>query len=899
MDSEREAPPPFKSPLLVVASSFALGILLVHPEHARAAEIIPEASLLLAAAGACLLTGIGLLRAGWPKISGLLALTGFVIAGSTSSLLFEGRFPPNHVRHLATSGIDLADPIRLEGVLISTPLRTPYGLQFDIQATRVEGDRPEAGGTTHPVTGKVRLRLETSSDPAAWSQIESMRLQYGDSIRALARLRRPKSYRNPGSFNFRGWMESIEDICWDGTIKNPLLLEKLPRRGGPGVGNLISSIRQRLINAIDELYPPWSRDERYGAVLKAVLLGERASLDSATIESFRASGLYHLLVIAGLHLGLLALIANFLLRRLPLGATARSIALLVFLGGYAALVEQRSSTLRATLMILAYLVARLLYRERVLLNAIGLAALVLLVQRPAWLFESGFQLSFSAVLLIAGLAVPILIRTIEPYRRALWQIDEVGRDIRFTPHQAQFRLDVRPLINALTSRIGFMERHPTLASSMVTGTIRMALWTANILLFSAILQIGLFLPMAETFHRVTIAGIGLNAVAIPLMVTLLICAVPTVLLAVLSPSLAFWPSRAVALVLKGIFALTAFPSLAHWLSFRVAEPPTWVALGFALSAVVAGFALRRWFRVAWISLAAMALFAMLISLHPFAPRLPRGVLEVTALDCGGGDAVFVVLPDQTTLLLDAGGSRTRNTREGTSPGRRWDPGEDIVSPYLWSRGIQEIDILALSNLRDDHLGGVAAVIRNFRVGELWRGENSFTPAYQELMETARRRVTPIREMAAGEVLTRGTTSILILGPPRQNDMISAPNSTSGDPLVLRISDHTASVLLPGDFSAKVEHELLSSTFPLESEVLKLAPEGSKISSSPEFLGRVSPRVALVSADNDGGRVPTPAALARLQAVGARVYRTDVSGAVTVAMLDGSIAVQTFGASPED
>lgn len=899
MDSEREAPPPFKSPLLVVASSFALGILLAHPEHVPLAEIIREASLLLATGAACLLTGIISLRAGWPKISGVLAIAGFTIAGSTSSLLFEGRFPPNHVRHLATSGIDLADPIRLEGVLISAPLRTPYGLQFDIQATRVEADNPEAGGRTRPVTGKVRLRLETSGDPAAWSQIESMRLQYGDSIRALARLRQPRSYRNPGSFNFRWWMESIEDIWWDGTIKNPLLLEQLPRPGGLGVGNLISAIRQRLVNAIDALYPPWSRDERYGAVLKAVLVGERASLDSDTIENFRASGLYHLLVIAGLHIGLLALIANFLLRRFPLGATARSIALLLFLLGYAALVEQRSSTLRATLMILAYLVARLLYRERVLLNAIGLAALVLLLERPAWLFEAGFQLSFSAVLLIAGLAVPILGRTLEPYRRALWEIDQARLDIRFTPRQAQFRLDVRSLINGLKSRLGLLERHPTLASRTVTGTIRMALWVAYILLFSAILQVGLFLPMAETFHRVTIAGIGLNAVAIPLMATLLLGAIPTVLLAVVAPSLAFWPSRAVALVLKCIFALTAFPSLAHWLSFRVADPPTWVALGFALSAVLGGLALRRRPRVAWISLAAMVLFAMLISLHPFAPRLPRGILEVTALDCGGGDAVFVVLPDQTTLLLDAGGSRTRITREGTSPGRRWDPGEDIVSPYLWSRGIQKIDILALSNLRDDHLAGVAAVIRNFRVGELWRGGNSFAPAYQVLTETARRRGTPIREIAAGEVLTRGTTSIVILGPPRQSDIVPTTNSTSGDPLVLRISDHAASVLLPGDSSAKMERELLSSPFPLESTVLELAPESSKILSNPEFLGRVLPRVALVSAESDGSRVPTPAALARLQAAGTRVYRTDVSGAVTVAMRDGSIAIHTFGASPGD
>jgi len=891
---------PLKSPLLIIASCFALGVLLADPRHQPLADVIPSVGILLASAGTCCLAGLALLRSGWPKVSGLLALIGFAVAGSASSFLFEARFPPNHVRYLATAGVDLSDPIRLEGILVSTPIRTAYGLQFDIQATKVEVGDPKKGGIPHPITGKVRLRLETSSDLEAWSQIGSMQLQYGDSIRALARLRRPKNYQNPGSFDFRWWTESFEDLYWVGTIKSPLLVEKLPPAGGPSFSRLLEHTRRRLIDAIDALYPPWSRDMRYGAVLKAVLLGERASLDSDTIESFRASGLYHLLVVAGLHLGLLALIANFLLRRLPLGATARSIALLTFLGGYAALVEQRSATLRATLMILAYLVGRLLYRERVLLNAIGLAALVLLLARPAWLFESGFQLSFIAVLLIAGLAVPILMRTTEPYRRALWEIDEVGQDIRFTPRQAQFRLDVRALVEGLTSRASFLERHPAIAAGAVTGPIRLALWTANILLFSLILQGGLLLPMAKTFHRVTIAGIGLNALAIPVMVALLAVAVPTVLLAALAPSLAVWPARAVALILKGLFALTAFPSLAHWMSFRVAEPPAWVALGFVLSAFIAAVALGRRPRVFWISLSSMVLFAVLISLHPSAPVLPSSVLELTALDCGGGDAVFVVLPNRTALLVDAGGSRARNTGEGSLQGRRWDPGEDIISPYLWSRGVEKIDVVVLSDAREDHLSGLAAVVRNFRVGEFWHGGNAYSPASQELLEQVRDRGIPIREMAAGDSLRRGTTSILILSPARGDNMSPARNSTSGDPLVIRISDGGASVLLPGDSSARLERELLHSAFPLESTVLKVARQGSKTSSTSEFLARVLPRVALVSAEENGrGDLPSSETVARLQAVGARVYRTDVSGAVTVVMRDGSISVQTFGVSPAD
>ncbi len=920
-----------KSPLLLLASCFALGIFSAHPEHLPLSELIRDITFLLSSAGVFLVLGLLLLRTNWWLPSFLLALVGFTIAGATTSFLFEVRFPPSHVRYLTSSGIDLADPVRLEGVLISTPMRTAYGLQFDVEAKSIEVESFENPAQLHSSTGKIRLRLETSQDPEVWTVIDSLHLQYGDAIRALVRLRRPRIYQNPGSFDFRHWMESVEDLYWVGTIKSPLLVEKLPRSHQPSVSSFLEKIRRRLIVAIDALYPPWSGEMRDGAVLKAVLLGERTALDSDTIENFRKTGLYHLLVIAGLHIGLLALIAGFMLRLLPLGETWRTTLLLVFLAAYALLVEQRAPTLRATLMIFIYLIARLLYRERAALNAIGLAALVLLLYRPAWLFETGFELSFSAALLIAGLAVPILMRTTEPYRRALWRTDEIGRDFSFKPRQAQFRLDVRAVTERLKSRDGFMSRHPAVASFTVTGPIRIAVWAANMLLFSAILQIGLLLPMAQTFHRVTLAGIGLNALAIPVMVLLLGCALPTVILGAIAPALAAWPARAVHLILNMLFALTGLPGLSGWLSFRVSEPPSWVAWGFVLSAVMAALALGRRAPLFWISLFGLAGFATLVALHPFAPRLPQGVLEVTALDCGGGDAYFIVLPDQTTLLMGAGGSRTQTAREGTFQARRWDPGEDVVSPYLWSRGIEKIDIVALSDARAEHLGGLAAVIRNFRVGEFWHGRNLSTPAYQDLLEEVHRHSITIREVAAGDRFVSGETSALILWPPDEQKAkvvaegsgppnsigeeqaiteIGGPSLRRGglssrtpahdDSLVIRISNREASVLLPGDISGTVEQELLRSGLPLESRTLQVAHHGSKISSASDFLARVLPQVALMSAE-PGGRLdsPSPESLERLRLAGVQVYRTDLDGAVTVEMQGRSISVHTYRTSPTD
>jgi competence protein ComEC len=872
----------FKNLLLVVASSFALGILLARVGH----PTLTGASLLLVATGTCLLAGLMVLRTNWRRLSALLAAAGFVFAGAASAPLFELRFAPNHIRHLAEWGLDAKDTLQLEGVVVTTPLRTPYGDEFDLEARRLL-----SGGETRSVTGKIRLRLAAAYDPDTTQTASNLHLQYGDSIRAPVRLRRPHVYRNPGGFDYARYLESIEDLYWEGTIKSPALVEKLPTPAQHlPAGLLVARIRDRLFRGIDRLYPPWSAEGRDGAVLKAVLLGERSSLDSDTIEDFRRSGLYHLLVIAGLHVGLLAVLAELALRMLQLGEFKRSVLVLAFLFGYACLVEQRAPTLRATLMITAYLLARLLYRQHVALNAIGLAGLLLLLARPPWLFESGFQLSFCAALLIAGLAVPILARTTEPYRSALLQIHAVDRDPSLAPRLAQFRLDVRSLIDALKGRLAILDRHPTVADVLVTGPARMLLWTANIVLFSVILQLGLLLPMVEIFHRVTFAGVALNALAIPVMTVLLAVALPTVVLAVTVPFLGFWASKLVTLAVGALFFLARLPHLPVWLSYRVPNPPVWVAWGSALSTVAAACVLG-WSRKAFVACVTVAaVFAVLLCHPPFAPRLPRGVLEVTALDCGDGDALLVVLPDQSTMLFGACGGRSR-LNSGAAGMRRWDPGENIVSPYLWWRGLSSIDVVVLADTHGDHLAGLGTVAENFRVREFWHGGLPSTPPYEALRQSLRRRGVRVRQVDAGDVVAFGSTDVQILWPPA--NVPWARNSSSDDAVVVRIVDGEGTVLVPGDISSPVERQLVSSRAQLAGRVFKVAHQGAKSYSSLEFLARVSPEIAVVT--GEGSSLPNPETLARLRQVGARVLRPEVDGAVTVEMRGLALTVRTYGA----
>ncbi len=898
---DSEPRPTFKSPLAALATCFALGIAWAH--YFRAAVGI---HWVLISALACILIGLILLRRSWDRLAVSFVLACMVFTGVAAARRWEMRFPLNHVRYLESLGADLSGPIRLEGRVISTPYNSGYATQFDVESRRVE-----SLGRVYHVTGKVRLRVQGLEGRDASGTLSAGEIQFGDEIQASVRLRRPHVYRNPGSFDFRRWMEDIEDIYWNGTGESLRLMKKATNAPGFHFDEFAERARQRLLLGIDDLYPPWSTEGRYGAVMKAVLWGDRTALDSGTIDDFRKTGLYHLLVIAGLHVGLLILLLEFLLKSMRFKRAARSFIMLGFLATYAFLVEQRAPTLRATLMIAFYLVARILYRGHSSLNSLGGVALMLLYLRPAWLFESGFQLSFSAALLIVGVAVPVLLRTVEPYRRALWRLDDILLDDYFSPRLAQARLDMRDLVYALRRHVDFFDRWPAFSRNLVVLPLKLLLWVANILVFSAVLQLGLLLPMVETFHRVTFAGVGLNALAIPVMTLLLALALPINLLSVASPVAAVGPAKVLSLVMTLLFDMTHLPGLAPWLSYRMPAPPVWVALGFCCAFVLAGVALRFAPRAASAALAACAIFVVLVAVQPFEPRLPRGTLQLTALDCGQGEALFLVLPGGTTLLLDAGGGRARGPGEGAFRGRRWDPGEDIVSPYLWSLGIKRIDVLAFTRARGDDIGGLSSILDNFRVDEFWHAPHPENPVYAALLETVAKRGIPTRTLLAGDAMTFGAASIRVLWPKAVSvDEVAELSPPSGDTelrtgatgkpqcddsLVMRVSMGRMSFLLPGDAGRDAAQGILQSGEPLKSQVFKLESHQARSLANRDFLARVAPRVAIVTSET-GGRgdgFERPAAIDVLVNVGVTVFRTEFDGATTVDWSGGRMVVRSY------
>jgi competence protein ComEC len=344
-----------------------------------------------------------------------------------------------------------------------------------------------------------------------------------------------------------------------------------------------------------------------------------------------------------------------------------------------------------------------------------------------------------------------------------------------------------------------------------------------------------------------------------------------------------------------------FARFPRW-SYRIPGPPAWLMGGFLVAGVLLAATARGYsFWRGWGSrcaAGALASSALTMAIFPFAPHWSAGKLELTVLDVGQGDSLFVVSPHGRTLLIDGGGAF------GGFPGREEhngiDPGEEAVSPYLWSRGFQKLDIVALTHAHQDHIGGLTAILENFRVGTLWIGREVESAALANLEKIAREKKIAIVHEIRGDVFSWDGVETQLLWPEIAPTEIG-PAPRNNDSLVLRLKYGERSMMLPGDAEKQTESSILSDNGEeaLHADVLKVGHHGSKNSTMPGFLAAVHPNVAVISAgeDNTYGH-PNPELLERLTDAGVRILRTDRDGAVHI-LTDGKwLEISCFVACPE-
>lgn len=372
-------------------------------------------------------------------------------------------------------------------------------------------------------------------------------LTYGTRVQIRAKLHPARNYRNPGAFDYEGYLrDNGISVLGSAEAKD---IERLPGFSGNRIQFWRMRVHASIVAKIHQLWPA-----SQASLMDAMVLGEETFLRNATRTEYQRSGTYHVLVVSGMNLSILAFAIFWTLRQFRVDPALAAIATVVVSFGYAFVVGVGPPVWRAALMLATYLGARLLYRERNMMNAIGAASLGVLIADPHALFGASFQLTFLAIFIIAGIGSPILERTTLPYARGLRLLQAASYDLHVAPAVAQFRLDLRLIAGRLKRFIG--ER---LSLALPAILMRVAIGFGELIFISALMQAGLALLMAYHFHRATTMGMPANLAVIPLTQVLMPASAAAIGLGYISTALA-----KPAVWISGL-ALEGIAGTVHWL----------------------------------------------------------------------------------------------------------------------------------------------------------------------------------------------------------------------------------------------------------------------------------------------------------------------------------------------
>ena len=737
-----------------------------------------------------------------------------------------------------------------------------------------------------PAAGIIRLTVRWPTADAIPSGFSC-----GQHIQAEARLMLPDVYRDPGAWNYRDYLLD-QGITSTGSVK----ADRIRALDGSAEKPLACRITAwqhaasaRLLALPGAMggFPLALRLSNDDAImLAAMVAGDRTYLTHSMRAGFERTGSFHMLVVSGLHLGIVAACIFWITRRLRLPQFPATLITLISSFAYALFTGFATPVQRSLWMVSLYLIGRLFYRDRNILNTIGFAALCLLAASPASLFESSFQMTLLAVISIGGIAVPLLEKTAHPYLSATRDLRLVALDVKLPPREAQFRVILRLFASSLSNALG-----KSIGWVTFPWTMRLVFRSFEALVVSCIVELAMALPMALYFHRITVFALPVNMLILPLLVALVPSALLTLLLTLISPTASAVAAILTAVLLHlGVGLIHLFAAIRTG-DFRIPGPlpaqaaAFFILLGAALLLAWAGNQDRpNWLRPT--ACLALLLAAVAVVL-PRPIDHPQDALLVEAIDVGQGDSLLLITPDGKTLLVDGGGI-------GGGPhqtAQNFDIGEEVVSPALWSRGIRHLDAVALSHAHSDHMGGLPAILENFKPTELWVGNNPPATPYLALIDQARTLGIHVRTMRAGDGATIGSAHVHVLAPLL--DYEPGPEPGNNDSLVIRVAYQSTSVLLEGDAESPIERAMLAEPA-LESPLLKVGHHGSATSTQPDFLARVAPRFAIISCGlhNRYGH-PREEVLQSLQASHVRTFSTDINGATCFTLNERTIEAEAF------
>lgn len=597
--------------------------------------------------------------------------------------------------------------------------------------------------------------------------------------------------------------------------------------------HIVNRTRQRLGWIMDR-----SLSHNSASFLKAIIIGLRRGISQDIIDDFNSTGLAHLLSISGTHFGLLAFIVFKVVR---MCARLLPLRILNRLTLYLSLTQLSVLLTMPILILYVGLSGMSIPAVRSFIMVFIYMTALFIGRKGQWLNS----LSIAAIIIL------------------LWNPQALF-DVSF---QLSFLAVLS--IGIVLERINERDEDEMSIINKVFNKIK----TAGLITISALLGTS---PLIILFFK----NLSLISPITNLIITPLICFIilPIGFLSAFISVLFNIPYLPLNQPIDSIisFTLNLISSSADipYASIRLPNPSFLIIALYFISMILILFSNNR---LRFIPILSVILIFLM------RPYIHTDDMRVTFLDVGQGDSSVIELPDGKVMLID-GGSDVN------------DSGRRVIAPYLWSKGIRDIDIVVLTHAHPDHYGGLIYILDNFNIKRIWLN-GRFVKGSETFFDKLTKKSMTTRIVKRGDSFKGDGYQITILHP---YDIFSADSqrgafsNENDDSIVLKIERNDFSVLFTGDIEMEAEDDLIHLGSWLRSRIIKVPHHGGRTSSSEDFIRLVNPEIAIISVGKYNiYNHPHPETLDRYLSRGIRIYRTDDDGAVTIILNDNRYSIMTY------
>lgn len=667
-------------------------------------------------------------------------------------------------------------------------------------------------GDIYRLTNLVIGGGEAEGDISVLVYNSSLDFTYGDVICFTSELDKSGVNRNPGELNLRNYLRN-NGIFLQTNI-NREEVEWIERTGSLFL-RYIHDWRDNLETVVDN-----NLRNREAAVFKGILLGEQRHLSESDRELFIDYGIMHLLAVSGLHVGFVVLFLAALTRKLKLKSSIELIIIFLGLLFYCALTGFAPPVMRASLMAAVYFIGSHLNKEHKPEVSISAAAFILLFLNPLQLFTVSFQLTFAATLGI----------------------------IYFTP-----------LIVHLVKITGYKS---------YKGEYAVTAAAVPLAAFTAVSPLVMYY-----FYRISLVGPFSSIFLTPFAGVIVILGIVVLFFSIIMPAI----TQPIVFFIGGIIYFTlevlTFLKSIFGISALTTSAPQKITVVVAYTIMAGAFLLFRnrenpallsfFYKNKQKILAFLIILILLLCSYSFYTDTNK--LEITFLDVGQGDAVFILTPSGKSILVD-GGEKTNYS----------DMGKDVVLPYLQYKGIKELDVIVNSHPHNDHLGGLYSVVESLGARVIILPDIHEKDHYDSFIKLAADYNIDVEYVSKGDMLLLDSELVIEILHPSSNSRLSLNDAS----LVMHIAHRDNSYLLTGDIEREGLRKIKK--YDIESNVLKVPHHGSSYSFKLSVFEKINPSKAVISVGKSNRyNHPAEEIIEWAKNSGIVLYRTDEHGAVKI------------------